>query len=452
MRHLAVAIAIVAPLVATLAAAEENDARIVLAVDALDGVDPEALREAIAAELGVDVALAAPGIAGRGTLSVRGEGKDVVVTFTREGKSVSRTIARPGKTATAIEMIALLSGNLVRDEASGLIDELRKKAPPAPSPSPSVAPKPPPPAPAKEEPPAPPGPCDLMADHWWWGVDLAPGAGMSSVERGRGVRALSFGAAGTLTTAVRGIDVAGGVAVARRAMCGVQLAGGAAIVMGTVRGVQVAGGVNIAGAVDGAQLSTVNIAQGDIRGVQLGVVNVSTGDVRGFQLGVVNVAKDGDAALGLVSIYGNGRTNFDVTMMDVSGGLFSVEHGGRVLHNIYGLATRKSDAGNHLMLTFGLGARVAKSEVVTFDIDLLHHWLVTSPDSPYTSLEQLRALFGLKLWTGFSVIAGPTWSVLVTKNPQESASGIIAATNLTHEGSTTRVIGWPGITFGVRVL
>jgi hypothetical protein len=466
VRHLGVTIAIVAPmLVSSLAAAEENDARIVLAVESLEGVDPEALREAIAAELGVDVALAAPGVAGRGTLSVRGDGKDVVVTFTREGKVVGRTIERPNKPETAIEMIALLSGNLVRDEASGLIDELRKKAhPPPPAPTPP-APPPPPPAPAPKEEPAP-GPCDFIAEHWWWGIDLAPGAGMSSVERGRGVRAISIGVAGTLSRSVHGVDIAGGVALSRQATCGVQLAGAATLTLGRVQGLQVAGGIAYAGSVYGAQLAsvnvatgpvwgaqiaTVNVAAGDVQGTQLGVVNIAAGDVRGLQLGVVNVAKDGDAALGVVSIYRNGRSNIDVTASEKAGGLASFEHGGRVLHNIYGVGERRNGETTRAMLALGLGARIVGNEDFTFDLDLLHHWVI-KPGSQYTSLEQVRLLFAVKLATGFSVIAGPTWSLLVTQDPEESASSLLPSTDLTRENATTRVISWPGITFGVRLL
>lgn len=449
MRYLPVAFAIVAPMVSTVAAAEENDARIVLEVDALDGLDPEALREAIAAELGVDVALAAPGIVGRGTLVVRGDGKNVVVTFTREGKGVVRTIERPTKPETAIEMIALLSGNLVRDEASGLIDDLRKKAhPPAPAPVPGPAPASAPPT--ATTPIRDPGPCAFSPDHWWWGIDLAPGAGMSSVERGRGVRAISIGAAGTLTRSVHGVDVAGGIALTRQAMCGAQIAGGATLTLGRAHGLQLSGGVAFAGGVDGAQIASVNVSSGDVRGVQIGVVNVSAGDVRGLQLGVVNVAKDGDAALGVVSIYRHGRTNLDAVSSENGTVVASVEHGGRVLHNLYSFGERRSGDDTRLIVGLGLGARVVGNEDFTFDIDLQHFWVVKP--SMYTSMEQIRALFAVKIASGFSIIAGPTWSLLVTKDPTDKAGSVLPSTDLTHAGATTRVISWPGITFGVRLL
>jgi hypothetical protein len=450
VRHLAAAIAIVAPMIATVASAEENDARIVLEVEALDGVDAEALREAIAAELGVDVALAAPGIAGRGTLRVRGDGKDVVVSFTREGKMVGRTIERPNKPETAIEMISLLAGNLVRDEASGLIEDLRKKAhPPAPAPAPGPAPAPPttPPAPA---PTHEPSPCDFLPDHWWWGIDLAPGAGMSSVERGRGVRAISIGAAGTLTRSVHGVDLAGGIALTRQAMCGAQIAGGATLTLGRAHGLQLSGGVAFAGGFDGAQIASVNISTGDVRGAQIGVVNIAAGDVRGLQLGVVNVAKDGDAALGVVSIYRHGRTNLDAVSSENGSVVASLEHGGRVLHNLYSFGERRSGDDTRLMLGLGLGARVLGNDDFTFDIDLQHFWVIKP--SVYTSMEQVRLLFAVKLASALSIIAGPTWSLLVTKDPAESANSVLPSKDLTHEGASTRVISWPGITFGVRLL
>lgn len=108
-------------------------------------VNPDAVRVGIAAELGINVSAEAvrPGASG---LLVRVDTQRVAELEFRSpsGKSVRRRVELPKDHARAVETIALLSGNLVRDEAGELLARLQRSQAPngvdeeAPEPTPSA--------------------------------------------------------------------------------------------------------------------------------------------------------------------------------------------------------------------------------------------------------------------------------------------------------------------------
>jgi hypothetical protein len=94
-------------------------------------IQAEALRVAIEAELNVAVrvedALTEEG------LSVNVTWRRATVSFrSKDGQATTRSMNLPANTEQAVEVIALLAGNLARDEASELLARL---APPPPPPS-----------------------------------------------------------------------------------------------------------------------------------------------------------------------------------------------------------------------------------------------------------------------------------------------------------------------------
>lgn len=121
-------------------------------------IQADAVRAAIEEELRVAV---------RVVDTLTEEGLSVTVTWRRaivsfrskEGESTTRSMNLPPNSEQAVEVIALLAGNLARDEASELLARLAPPPPPPaaePSePPPSGEPSPPPPA---DTPPAPPKP------------------------------------------------------------------------------------------------------------------------------------------------------------------------------------------------------------------------------------------------------------------------------------------------------
>ena len=112
----------------TAAAAESatDDRPVVVVVDpGTSGVSPAAVRKAIAEELRTQVlSLGAEGaLLARGVLVVgSGDGSSLTLTYRDEkGGQIARTITLPKKSFEVIATIALLAGNLVRDQATSLI-------------------------------------------------------------------------------------------------------------------------------------------------------------------------------------------------------------------------------------------------------------------------------------------------------------------------------------------
>jgi hypothetical protein len=352
-------------------ATAKPDRLIVVLDGALDGISGEKLRVAIATELGVDVALAAAGVEGRGTIAIKVIDPRRVLLVVRLGddKTAQRVIELPADPALASETIALVVSNVLRDEASGLLAELRAKArvtigsasasgsvvittAPAASASatPSVTPPPPTPAttpattsavtppPIASAPPRPLRPCEQVPEPTWWGVDFVPYAGSSTSDAGRhGVRALSFNAVGGIARGLRGFELGGVINLESDFVCGTQLAGAANVVGGPVIGLQMAGALNLAdGPVRGAQLAGgANLATGDLDGVQIGgglsyawnvrgaqiaSVNVASGRLRGAQVGSVNVVygEVSGAQLGVINVAGASMHGVQVGVVNVS--------------------------------------------------------------------------------------------------------------------------------------
>jgi len=131
------------------------------------GLPPERIRQAIARELRTDVTAKADGE--RAELRVViGDRRHAVMTYRGSGRgapALERALDLPADADSAVEMLALMAGNLARNEAAELLQQLRPPASKedasaavatADAPSPTVAP--PLPAPAAPESPAGPTP------------------------------------------------------------------------------------------------------------------------------------------------------------------------------------------------------------------------------------------------------------------------------------------------------
>jgi hypothetical protein len=329
------------------------------------GLEAEPLRAAIARELGVEVRLAS-GSGEHKSLSIRlGDGRRATVRFQPAGgRALERTLELPPDPDAAYETLALLSGNLARDEAAELLDQLRRKAAPsttaaegAPTdqdsvPQPTSVTVPKRPEPTNEPPPkAKPAarersdkprlesaplnlsvfsPLALYPDSYQRRIRVELGLVYSHVGAIDGA-GLSLGhlhvrhelegaivtlflnrvdgpAAGALVSVggnsagdrLRGADVAVGFNHRSGAIKGAQIALGFNHAH-AVEGAQLALGFNDNRGIEGAQLAIVNSA-GDGTGVESGLVNVA-GDLSGVQLGLLNVGtRVRGVQIGLVNV------------------------------------------------------------------------------------------------------------------------------------------------------
>ncbi|HKP59072.1 MAG TPA: hypothetical protein VJV78_20260 [Polyangiales bacterium] len=266
-------------------------------------LDAEALRVQLERELALPVELAT---APEGShLIIEATSLSAVrVAFVREDSStVERTLDVSSSGPHAIETVALVAANLMRDEASALLDSLRAVPPPAAAaPVVAAAPAPPPPPPPPAPPPPGCAPSGLVPMDF--GFDLLPHVGMSTQLGTTVERKFSLNLFGGLTGAVRGFELGGLLNIDAHSVCGVQIAGVANLVDGPVQGAQF-GLIDWAGGrVDGAQFGLIDIAAGTLKGFQAGLIEVASSDITGAQAGLVNVGGgwlDG-AQAGLVNV------------------------------------------------------------------------------------------------------------------------------------------------------
>ncbi|MDB4975672.1 MAG: hypothetical protein JWN48_4013, partial [Myxococcaceae bacterium] len=225
--------------------------------------------------------------------------------------------------------------------------------------------------------------------------------------------------------------------------------GVANVTLGDAHGLQ-SGVANVTvGKLTGVQGGIVNYA-GGIHGLQGGVFNVSTGEVRGVQLGLFNYADKSNASIGLFSINRRGRTSIDALAQADTGTLIvGITHGGRYVHNSIGIGSRIGRDGQRLVVTYGLGVRALSTSLLRVDIDAVGSQFITSHmDTRTTATGGLRVPVTFMLFRGFGVLAAPSYSVMATNDPNERDPSAFGNTKL-HRGST-RLLGYPSLTFGLR--
>lgn len=504
--------------VATYAAGARADApaagEVALVVEGLPwDIDPESVRVAIGREIGSGVVLAGKTPDGKASLVLRGEpGRRVALTYRSPeggGKHIERTIDLPEDPENAAETIALLAGNLTRDEAAELAAMLGKRPEAEPSVEEAIEPSPTPAEPVVTEkivvapperetlrdsanPPVRPAmrrrtvpndtpvpsPCARPTNmREFAGADVVPHLGTSRFTGTDTVRAISANLLAGYSRGLSGLEIGFGLNIQREFACGVQVVGVGNVVAREVRGMQLALGFNYANNLNGTQIGGVNVAPGsmygvqagavdyasDVRGVQLGAVtiadevtgwqiggiNIATGDVKGVQIGLINYADTSTYSFGLINIVRRGRLHFDVWGQESGVFMAGFEHGSDHFHNIYGAGFRATGDEPRAVFTLGLGGRVVLSERLSLDIDVLgysHHDI--DDLAPTAFVAQARALVSVNLGGHLGAFAGPSYSVVAAISPAEAQMAPYDTSNL--DPNSNPLLGWPGITVGVR--
>jgi hypothetical protein len=403
---------------------------------ALDG---ERLRAAIATELGVLV-VRDDGAAG-GTLRVRQEANAVTVSFVGPGgRRDARSIALEEDPRQSEQEIALVAGNVARDQASGF-----------------RAPSLPPPEAAATSAPAPPAAtiarsaCERVRSaarpRTMLGADFVPYAGTSSFDGGRSVRSLSIGALGAVSGGIDGVAVSGLVNADVGPVCGAEV-GGLVDVSAGVEGVQASGIAAVAnGDSAGLQLALVDVATGRVLGAQVGLVEVAR--QASVQIGLVNVASDADVQIGLVNIDLHGHLHLDAwTKPEAGTVLAGLKHGTPHMHTIY--AFEMNVVSGRPWAVLGLGAHATPSSLVYVDIDALYHVELLPGTGAGNQLSELRAIVGYAPWRRSSFFAGPTFNVLVA--PALARADAPGYASVLGAPGGTPVRAWPGVTLGLEGL
>jgi hypothetical protein len=416
---------------------------LVVRVDAgSSGVDPAEVRAAIARELGETKTA--------GSVDVRIGKSSITVVYTDpSGQKLRRVIDRPKDPGQEVDTIALLAGNLARDEARELASKLGPKAadqppateppatelpatePPAtepPAAEPPAATEPPvtrppgaprtreaPPAAARLEPTPPSGgprtflslslfhPIAFPSDGHERTVELELGLAYSRLG-GLAGAAIGIGAVRThglaqglivsgiwtwSEDATDGAAISGVFATAAGRLRGVEASGVLNWRQGDAHGVQASGVFNRANDVQGAQIAVGN-SGAEVRGVQVGLVNVAR-HVRGAQLGLVNIADRVDGlSLAPVSIHADNRTRaiawYDTTLLVNVGVQYSFEP----LYTVFSVGGDPApERDRRAGFGIAIGAHVWQPKPLFVDLDLLYRYVV--PETKRQDFQDLHS-------------------------------------------------------------
>jgi hypothetical protein len=388
-------------------------------------IQAEEIRTAIESELRVAVRVVdVPPSEG---LEVAIRWRRATVSFrSKQNETTTRSLDLPANSGQAVEVIALLAGNLARDEASELLSRLAPppsaatptdaaatpESPPPETPAPAPEAKEPPktsdekkPAPKKTEAPKP-SPDDLIRGSTAVAnlslyhpvtlidrtekrvVNFELGAAYSRVGAIEGagftigylrVEKHVRGAVGTFGYTrvdgdVRGLQLGGFFTEGHGAIHGLDMANFGALRWGNVEGVQMSGFVGRADDVSGLQLSGLVTLADDVEGAQAALVTVAKG-VRGVQLEFVGVAQDvRGAQLGLVNVaksvdFQLGLVNVAERVDGAAIGLVSIAGNGYVQPTAYAIGGSRVSYNAGVKFVAGLAYTVLAAGATGTDSD-----------------------------------------------------------------------------------
>jgi hypothetical protein len=462
-------------------------------------IDSAVVAQTLATELERPIAVVSDGDASCGApcLVVALSGATATVTFATATTTRERTIELGAEHARWPELITLLAGNLVRDDASGLLVE-------PPGAAPTVVVVPPPlfvDPPAVVAPPALAPVIQLRHTSAPFGIGLVPGLSTDLLDLQRS-HAIAIGAVAGAWGDVHGVAVSGAVDVAHdvwgaqiagavasaNAIAGTQIAGAVAVAAHTA-GTQIAGAVTvagaahvqIAGAVAAADRADVQVAgavntsrraatqiagavnvAGHLTGLQLGTINVASRN-DGVQIGVINVAGGPDGeSFGLINIVPGGRTDVEASVDDDRLGTVLLRHGSRRWHNIYGIGGEHVDVRTGApeddlwMFGFGFGPSLHTGKLpVDLEVMTWHVNHGAGYDTQLSLLNQLRLSVGVALGP-VTLVAGGAVNVYVS-NDYASPLDEPAAASATHALVDVQGNGdvyvriWPSVFIGARL-
>ncbi|MFA8451095.1 MAG: LA_2272 family surface repeat-containing protein [Bacteroidales bacterium] len=298
-----------------------------------------------------------------------------------------------------------------------------------------------------------------------------------------GFDGIEFGSIGNYNTGdVKGMQFAGVLNVNQKKAEGFIIGGTGNIILGKAKGFVLSSSVNFTkDTLDGFQLSTVNIGN-YVKGMQLGTVNMVK-EVDGFQLGVVNLAqkvkgvqmgvvnfgnKTKGAQIGIVNIAPKGEGVTPVGLINVvKGGLYELEvSGSEALYSnisfkmgverFYSVFTASFGAYNGKFVHstgFGFGGNIKLAEKHSLDIFGTANQIIYDGnfEGELNLLNKFNINYKYRLNKGFSLFAGPTLNVYVSK---EKVDGRLGTINIPysiykHESKNTLVSIWSGLNLGV---
>lgn len=239
---------------------------------------------------------------------------------------------------------------------------------------------------------------------------------------------------------VEGLQVSGGINFAANDISGLQMGGGnlaweemeglmisgvANLARKNASGLLITGGVNYAQELEGLAIAGgANFAR-ELTGLQIsGLLNASV-NATGVQIGLINVAKEFEGLpVGFISFYGNGRKNIDIRYSDGGFTDLGINLGTHRVYNmiLLGYNTLLNRDVYRIGWAIGLEKNIQEvfpryennSMYVNQEFSVAHHF-EGEWDRTTNLIYSYKYLFGKRFGSGFSVYAGPSINMQVTR-------------------------------------
>lgn len=272
-----------------------------------------------------------------------------------------------------------------------------------------------------------------------------------------------------------GVQAAGFANINGGKVNGAQAAGFANITDGFVKHFQGAGFINASRGMEGFQAAGfMNLNDGTGNGFQAsGFANINTRDyigaqmsgflniarhVRGVQLGFINICDSiNGVPIGAINIVTNGYRRLEIFGSEALYGNIVFKMGVKHFYTIYHVGIQPSGGFLRWGLGMGLGTEITLSDNSYLNIDgIVSH---INEDEFWTRdlnlLNQMRFIFGFEVAQNFSMFAGPTFNVMVSRytrpGSQKMGSALAPWTIVNRTNSKSNIKLWPGISAGFKI-
>ncbi len=259
---------------------------------------------------------------------------------------------------------------------------------------------------------------------------------------------------------LHGVEFSGFAGIIKSDMQGAQFSGFANVNLGKSHGAMFAGFANVTnGDSKGGQVAGfANVATADVHGAQIaGFINVAK-KVKGVQIGVINYAdsiSDG-VAIGLISIVKHGYRAFEIGANESMYTNLRFKTGTRAFYSILGVGASLHDEKVYWGWEAGFGTLIKTSEKTALSIEATS--MHVNEDEWFTDrlnlLNKIRTSFAWQFHEKFSLYAGASWNVLVSKNSDKGQvfeTPFVPWTVYDEVHKNTRVQMYPGFQLGIRI-
>jgi uncharacterized caspase-like protein len=279
---------------------------------------------------------------------------------------------------------------------------------------------------------------------------------------------------------VRGFQAAGGGNFAGRNLQGLQISSGLNLVGRNVlsESLQIAAGVNIAGNLEGTQISAAsNIALGwdqeanmSYAGTQIGVANIALGGI-GTQIGLLNIAghvsttqvgllnvsgRMSGIPIGLISFVKDNPLHLQLWGSDTEVANLGIRVGSRHVYSLLMVGSYPHGDLGRWSSGFGVGGHIPLSKRFFLNVDFITRGVGYTDASGEeiwrydedTVLNKLRLGVGWERHKWFSIFGGVSLNFVVSDRQDTSDFGF--GFERVYQGDDTTVRLWPGFFAGVQ--